>query len=399
MIEKIKDKLQLNIDSKKYLVFFIVTLIMLFPISIYNIEAGKYFIYLPGIVILYSLIKYFPIYRKEAHIKYFTYMIGFSVISLIFKQVDILNFILSLLTMMAMALLFFKLTDYNYKIFYEVLYDYSFIILILNAIIGLLFQDGITIVNVIMPLHLLGVGNQITPFILLYLTIIISRYIIYKDNLLALILSIFATLVSLYFADSATGYIGTFIYFLVFATFMLYNKYLKKGKEVKNRAMIILVFIIILHAMVIFFDFQTLFEGFITGVLEKDTTLTTRTMIWDEAIKIIKKSFIFGNGMPSIDSHIFSRFNGYSYGTHNIFLEITLIGGFTTIILFLMSTYKSLKNIFLIDNSSIRAIIMAYFLSFFVMSITEVYTIIIIVMVFILPNLFIKFNERSADVQ
>lgn len=397
LLNDIKIKLNKN-KSLNYIINYILILIVLFPISIYNLDIGNKFIIIPAIIIAISLLCLFFHYRKDTLIKNFTLMILFSIIALVLKSVDMKYFILTFLAMLGITLLFFYLSDIDNEILFEALSDYAFILLALDAISSLLYQNGLTIVNVIMPLRLLGVGNQITPFILFYLSICLIRYILYKDSLLKVIFAFMFSVISLYFSSSATGLIGYITFLFLLAVFYWINTYKNVNLNLKQKALIILGTIFLIHLLVIVFDIQNHFAFLLNKFFNKNITLTNRTLIWKEVFKLIKSSFLFGNGMPYLDSQVFMKYDGNKLGTHNLFLEITVIGGIPALTIFIISIYNTIRKMLYIKNKNIRNVIIAYFISFFAMSITEVYTITIIIMVFIAPTLLLKFNKRYSNV-
>lgn len=88
--------------------------------------------------------------------------------------------------------------------------------------------------------------------------------------------------------------------------------------------------------LIIFFQIQNLFRYFIENILHKNLNFSTRTTIWESAIKnILKKPFIgygFGDkGRLAINLNIHG---GYSF-SHNIFLEILIEGGCLAFLLYI----------------------------------------------------------------
>lgn len=397
ILTTIKSKLNNN-KTLNYIVCYIMILIILFPISIYNIDLGKYFIYLPITIIAISILFLYYHYRKDVLIKNFTIMIIVSCIALVVNKVDMKYFIFTFLAMTGATLMFYYLQDVNYEILFEALSDYSILLLGLNAITSLLYQNGLTIVNYIIPLRFLGVGNQITPFILFYLSICIIRYILYKDSILRLIFAGIFSVISLIFTSSATGMIGFMTYCILIGVFYWINTNKKVNLDIKYKVLIILGTIFLIHILVIVFDIQNNFAYLLNKFFHKNITLTNRTLIWKEVFRLIKSSFLFGNGMPYLDSQVFMKYDGNKLGTHNLFLEMTVIGGLPALTIFIITIYNTIKKMLYIKNKGIRNVFIAYFISFFAMSITEVYTITIILMVFITPALLIKFNKRYTNV-
>lgn len=80
---------------------------------------------------------------------------------------------------------------------------------------------------------------------------------------------------------------------------------------------------------------QNYFAFFIEGVLNKNVTLSTRTIIWDYALKMVKDSWMFGYGaVANNNRYIFV--GEFSFNAHNIILQILLMGGLLLMGIFLL---------------------------------------------------------------
>ena len=128
------------------------------------------------------------------------------------------------------------------------------------------------------------------------------------------------------------------------------------------------IYTIIYTQVVIFRIQETVFRGFIENTLQKNVTLTGRTLIWDFIMKIIPNSLKFGYGRNDIIAQ--NAIIRDVTEAHNGLLEILLctgIIGLFVFILILLNVFKALNK----SNSKISYILsMAIFL-YFCIALTE----------------------------
>lgn len=90
--------------------------------------------------------------------------------------------------------------------------------------------------------------------------------------------------------------------------------------------------LIVLFAMIfigtVFYNVQQNFEGIISAVFGKGSTFSVRYYLWTQAVANIKKSPIFGYGIPE-GGHMQLQYNfsGHARSSHNLILELILQGG------------------------------------------------------------------------
>ena len=173
------------------------------------------------------------------------------------------------------------------------------------------------------------------------------------------ILLCFMVLIIILLSKSSTG-------FIVGSLLVIYVLLLKKIKININKLMSI--YTIIYTQVVIFRIQETVFRGFIENTLQKNVTLTGRTLIWDFIMKIIPNSLIFGYGRNDIIAQ--NAIIRDVTEAHNGLLEILLctgIIGLFVFILILLNVFKALNK----SNSKISYILsMAIFL-YFCIALTE----------------------------
>ncbi|HEY4601038.1 MAG TPA: O-antigen ligase family protein, partial [Cerasibacillus sp.] len=119
-------------------------------------------------------------------------------------------------------------------------------------------------------------------------------------------------------------------------------------------------------------------------ILEKDLTLSGRITIWDEALQLISKSYVFGYG--EIQSARYITVGTAQFNAHNIFLQILLQGGIIFLFLFIVIFIISLRNSRYCRVESIRYYLLLAVFILFNMMVSEVYSFVIIFLLFTLIN-------------
>lgn len=175
------------------------------------------------------------------------------------------------------------------------------------------------------------------------------------------ILLCFMVLIIILLSKSSTG-------FIVGSLLVIYVLLLKKIKIKININKLMSIYTIIYTQVVILRIQETVFRGFIENTLQKNVTLTGRTLIWDFIMKIIPNSLIFGYGRNDIIAQ--NAIIRDVTEAHNGLLEILLctgIIGLFVFILILLNAFRALNK----SNSKISYILsMAIFL-YFCIALTE----------------------------
>ena len=95
----------------------------------------------------------------------------------------------------------------------------------------------------------------------------------------------------------------------------------------------------------------------VVDVLEKDITFTHRTLMWDQALKVIADSPIIGHGMVDSDWYI-KHMESFATGPHNIVLASLIHGGIILLGLYIALSYLSLRKLWMSDER--MAVILAF---------------------------------------
>lgn len=129
-------------------------------------------------------------------------------------------------------------------------------------------------------------------------------------------------------------------------------------------------------------------------IFNKDATFSTRTIIWDVALSMIKAQPILGYGATETK---YITIGNYVFNCHNIFLQLMMMGGIVMMVFFIRLIYLSIDKISKISQDTIQKTVVALLVSFFVMSMTEVYAISLAVFILFLPYLVFEKQQACTD--
>jgi Lipid A core - O-antigen ligase and related enzymes len=272
---------------------------------------------------------------------------------------------------------------HNAKLYLESMFKALSILVIVNFILLLIYPNGLYQTEYYHnEFHFLATKNGFIAYIL---PTIVAGQICKK--LKSSVSSKYITLVELisiitiFITGSSTSIVGLLMFILLI---ILLKKH-TLGTFINYKSLFI-TYIFFSFGITVF-RIQNIFSFFIETILNKSLNFTGRTDIWDVAIGMIKNAFIIGNG-ADFNTGILQIGNTYYY-SHNMLLEILVIGGVVALSLFLIITYRVGKQLKL-RQSSISYILVAGICSFFIMSITESY---------ILANGFYLFLILSVNIK
>lgn len=127
-------------------------------------------------------------------------------------------------------------------------------------------------------------------------------------------------------------------------------------------------YLIIYFAIVIFRIQEKLFYDLIVNVLEKDITLSDRTIIWDGVLESMKYSPLIGYGPKNtvvLDFYLFAN------ESHNGFLEIFVAGGMISLTLFIAILLVVGKELDRYKKHPVASILLVSIFIYGIMSLTE----------------------------
>lgn len=212
------------------------------------------------------------------------------------------------------------------------------IIIILSLFVNMwtLFREmGVENAN-----YFIGGKNALSMFLVpgafLLLANALNRYGKIKKNTIFLAVMCFA---SIFVGASVTG--------MIVATIAVVFMILSRKNNV-NKNVYIIVILIAYILFIIFSEFFFATQSWIrfTTFLGKDSTLTSRTIIWNLSKEIISENWLFGAGRGVSFSYK-NAWNGITTmeEAHNFILEILMEGGVVALTIYVTLLYKIIRRL------------------------------------------------------
>lgn len=137
-----------------------------------------------------------------------------------------------------------------------------------------------------------------------------------------------------------------------------------------NGLSVLLVFALAFVAIVVL-RMQDTFASFIVGVLDKATTFTGRTFVWDRTISLMDGDhMLFGYGTNSVN--LLSYGNLVYYHTHNEILWVWFVGGCAALLLFSLLLSCSAWSLYKARGTYLAALLTPIFACFLVIMLMEI---------------------------
>lgn len=253
------------------------------------------------------------------------------------------------------------------KMFWKNLLTIFFTYLIVNILSYSLFPNGIIHNSSSDIIYFLGIRTRFTEYALATILLGIINYKYKQINLFYLAIVIIIALLNIMLPNISTAYTGIAI--IIISYFILYRFYHKKKvSSFKPLLIIALIFTF----LIVFLRAQNVFEYFIVNVLNKQLTLSNRTVLWDLSYKyILNGNWLFGNGY--INDGNFIALGSTKWQAHDQFLQMLYECGITGTFLFYLFISKILGKSKRVINK-LDMLIVSFVFAFLIMMISEIYS-------------------------
>ena len=253
----------------------------------------------------------------------------------------------------------YLLSQDTIKIIYKILFLY----IVINLILMLIFPKGL------FPefgIYFLGIRTRFTEYAIALIYISILYYLKFSNRTLKdrkkVIISSLIAISNILIQWVATGIVT--IILIVVLYFILRNK-----NTQKLIYSLLFVLLIVITINLVNGSIENLLSG-VLKLLNKDSTLTGRTVIWNHAIILATQHWISGVGYLN-DGNIIS-YSGGLWQAHNTLLQAICESGLLgAIILFALIYIQGLKANE-DDNKKVRALNSSVILGFIIMMMTEI---------------------------
>lgn len=397
-------------------VYLILLLIFILPYNysklLFQSESG--FITIITYAIRIFLVFYVIYYMKNLKLKeeeitvfkwltlYFVFIFFLNIIStIIFRQSSYNDLILRMFSMVYMYG-FYVYMIYNYHhfdVFNSKLKNICFFLLILSVILYFYYPSIGQLYEGYNSYAFLGVaGNRNSYFELMFPAIVSILFI--RNNKLKFfdIIFIFLILATTIATKSVTSFFGIIVFFTV----ILLGRFFKKKSSLLKICHVgiyiiwIVFFAFMIHGKFIN-DFSSLF-------INKSSTLSGRTIIWEKSLYFIKQNPVLGYGY---DNNLIGDTTNYSMqsenvfpnDTHNSIIFMLLSSGVLGTVVLIYIIIKSLnRSLLVVEHDKKYFYISAYIISFLIRGLTEScfhYPHLIFVLYLIIIN--IRYKELTKE--
>lgn len=268
-------------------------------------------------------------------------------------------------------------------IFLNILINTLLIMLTINLIISYIYPNG-----VVDGIFFIGIRTRISDVIFPMLAFsLISDNLSKKKLSFRTFLCIIVGFLSIVRFYVVTAIVGIFLF--SFGYLCLFR--CKKIHKYLNLRMIVYIGVII-SILFTFFNIHIYFKKIVVTYLNKEATLSSRTLIWKEAIKYIKISPIFGSGLVENGNFIYWGYRGGVKGlwqAHNNWLQLLYDGGIVSMMIFLKLLNINTKKLVCCENKYVVSILTLVIAVILIMMIAEIfiYTPYFYLLIFMMANL------------
>lgn len=282
------------------------------------------------------------------------------------------SYLLSILPIIAFVLLLEMVIQNNPAILLKALSHILGFFILINLVLMLLYPQGLFIESLrageFRSAHFLGIENALA-YIEIPSLVIFSIYSWYCKKRFDkfVIIQIIAVLVTFFITKSGTA-IVTLLTLLACLSLIFNRKIISSVNFKKLMLIYTLLFFLIVVAQS--FDF---FSSFIRIVLQKDMTLSARTILWHSSFDLIKNSFWTGYG--SIPQGGFIIYRSQAYSSHNVILQNMLESGIIGVIILIFLIVMSGRRLDKFNDSILSKILSFGILCVLVSYLTEAYII------------------------
>lgn len=271
--------------------------------------------------------------------------------TLISKTASLSIFFKSFIKFFAIAFYLDWTIKYNPKSVIKGVYYSLYIVVFINFITILLYPDGMYAASYKLNWFLGYDNTHIFWYIPALVLALINLKINNKKISIDCLVLFLAVSYSVYYCFSANSVVAYTLFIILIFTMKYTNKI-----EWMNAKIYFLIFLFLFFFFVIF-RVQNIFSWLIVGILDKDLTFTGRTIVWDNAIQLIKKNLLLGYGVedPLIISSKLG--NAHFVHAHNTILDVLYKGGIVSFIPFFIYMYMSILSLYKNRNNKIAKII------------------------------------------
>ncbi|MEQ8155641.1 MAG: O-antigen ligase family protein [Clostridiaceae bacterium] len=255
--------------------------------------------------------------------------------------------------------------NHNLKLFIKCSFYVLAVMIVINLILFINNPDGLFITDYYgARYHFFGNKNNFLSYIFPELVFVVFALKLGIERKIILFSVALISVITIVLSSSSSSILVVFFYL-----FFFYLDYKKDGINKLNYNRSIFIYLCLFFLIVIF-RLQRLFSFIIEDILKKSLDFSNRTEIWDVAISMVAQKPFIGYG-ADFENGVVRILNTYYYG-HNLFLEIMLSGGVTSLFFFILAVNSVRKKV-MKTNIKINSTIAWITMSFSLATLTEAF--------------------------
>jgi len=349
-IDYLLKKIKIDNLFKKSNIYYIIFLIFIIPffkpyyfthfgVSVVN------FVYLNGLRIIFLTVLFIYIIknRRNRLSKFIIMLLAFystKAISTIINNGSISALITEIYPALGICLLIELGLQERFKELINAFATVLSILTLINFIIMILNPHGYHDIEKV--IYFMGYRNQLAPLYILTILMLEIRnnYFPKKYGKIQLVLILIICTFMILYAGSGSNIIAwiPIVFYYITPFFSRYSNIFNIKSYV--------IFYISLFFGIIFLNIHELFSELLFLFLGKDVTFSGRTLLWNEAIKMIKDRPLIGYGMADSYNRVRYPISGTYLSAHNQFIQLIIEGGFISFFAFGYVAYVTFKKLY-----------------------------------------------------
>lgn len=295
-----------------------------------------------------------------------------KVLSNLLNSMSIYFAITSSVSLVGITLFVELLSRQNPRLLLQTIFHVMFFLVLINTASIFLLPNGFYQESGYwaLPVYLFGIRNQqgITLMLALGIFLVFHKFFeSFRERMMSIIGVFMVFLTSFYLSSTTLLLVSLFV--LIYIVLILNTKL---SKYISANTMLI-TYIIVWFSVVILRVSEHLSFLFV-DLLGKTTDLSFRTVLWDNALKLISEKPFWGYGIS--DGLYITRNMGLgsvSQSAHNLFLQLLLSGGLVSLLLFIFLIFMSTKKLSQNKKDYVSACITISLIAILFLSISEVF--------------------------
>lgn len=320
-----------KINISEFLIF--ITIFACFKITILSYISSIFTLFYLILQIIVSILSIYKVFKKNGIQMIDGLTITFCIIGLIstlFNHLSIQTWLRETIPLLALVYSARWMIQLDGENFINYTARYTGILTIINTITAMITYPNALVYDGMNPVFFIGGDNtsvRIYIIAVLFAVLAVNKHLHSKVYLFLMLMNF---IIFSFVRDLGTGKLCVFILVIGILIFLILKVPIPKKSIKKVGIMNIIIFILLVLESNI-----KIFSYIIITLLNRDLTLTTRTLIWEVTLNKIKERPFIGNGYVSGQQFEAMLPHIIGVNAHNTFLMVVFTGGILLLIVFI----------------------------------------------------------------